>query len=143
IHALFDIDGKKLSWDKYGPVASRTMMWLADSPPHGYQVFNIDDDNYPNYYREEWELLIKEMSQKQIKLTITQLNRYNDRASDKLKELCATYKTDCEIIDISEHVKGHNFNSSEGYSKISKKMSSYMTEKTTHYVSSRYDDPTE
>jgi hypothetical protein len=125
IHALFGFnigDGlKSLSWENHGEVANRTIMWLADAPPHGKLFYNKPaGDSYPTD-DNEWDVIFDRMKELYASLFVIRLNDKNDAAYDAFKQL-NTYtdsdgKTQKKIpldqIDVSQAVKSAH---SSGYS---------------------------
>jgi hypothetical protein len=118
IHSVFGItNGKQvlanpLSWNDHGNAASRTIMWLADSPPHGKKFYGKLGDDYPTD-DNDWDIIFDKLKELDISLYITKLNSKNDRAFEAFESInkynTPDGKTESKInltqIDVSQAVK--------------------------------------
>lgn len=129
IHTLFGIESTspKLSWEDHGHCASRTIMWLADAPPHG-KKFNhtIGGDNYSTD-DNGWEFIRDEMNKLEVNFTIVKLCDKTDDCNKEFKNLYGA-----EIIDVSQMI---NSNFKENSEKVFKSIEEITCTKT--YAKSR------
>jgi hypothetical protein len=72
-----------LSWKD---CASRTIIWVADAPPHGKEFNNLSDD-FPFSCMEEWKIIFNKMHDQKISLIIGQINESTDNTNDTFKSL--------------------------------------------------------
>jgi len=141
IHALFGIneETRKLSWEERGPTASRTMIWLADAPPHGSYINGTSHgDEFPLTDENEWQEIGKKLAELKIAFMSAKLTSNTIAADKTLSALFSSLGVNYSTIDISESVnaRGHHFESDGAYTTVTKYVSDYVTRSTSHYVSS-------
>lgn len=140
IHALFGIDNisKKLSWTMYNNVASRMIILLADSPPHGLLINGVHElaDNYPDAKVDEWNEIFKEISNLKISFIVARLTEFNDKANTFMANLCEANNIKFNIVDITQKVNGKNntFESASAYKEMAEHASTCVKHSTTHYI---------
>lgn len=141
IHALFGIDqvSKKLSWNDHGEVASRIMIWLADSPPHGLKLNGLQaiGDNYPEVDLNEWNELVKEMANLKVNFISTKLTNDNDITNVELSKICNSNGVKYDTVDITQSVNFRKFNSEAGYARVAECATAYCSKSTREYISSK------
>lgn len=140
IHALFGIDdkSKKLSWDKRGPVASRILMWLADSPPHGSEINGIRlGDYFADASMKEWEHIFTELANLKLEFISARLTEHNDHTHKVFKSMCQAKNVKFDIVDISQtvNISAHSFKSDEAYFSLSSTAARAVRRGTTEYMS--------
>jgi hypothetical protein len=104
VHALYGITEKEppLSWDARGEVAVRTLIWLADAPPHGEGVFHIGGgDDHPDPMTDYWDVVFKKISQLKLSLNVIKITGYTDVANAYFKALAEKTDIPYELTDIS------------------------------------------
>ena len=129
VHALFGVDdvSQKLSWDESEDCASKTLIWLADAPAHGY-TNNLGDD-YPDNNQNEWGFLFDEMKRMDVDMYIAKIKEDTKFAEERGIKL--------ETVDISQSVGKRDvhtgeiraFASDEAYACMSDKVCSVQAVK--------------
>lgn len=140
IHALFGINdkSKRLSWDDHGEIAGRSILWIADCPPHGCKfVAKKFQDNYSNDSVEEWDTIFEELNKLDIELYLVKITNKTQNANIFFKELGKKFNVTIREIDISQYVdtKKCYFDSKTGYEHISGPLSTDYCYKTSMYIS--------
>lgn len=143
IHAFFGINSNtpRLSWDNHGQSASRTVMWLADAPPHGSKFNqNISGDNY----RQDdngWEFIVDEMSKLEVDLTLVKLCDGTNHANQAFRTLCNN-KVRIDEVDVSQSVKkGFRENSGEAYKCVEESACTRTVMRTMNFAEKLKSNP--
>jgi hypothetical protein len=147
IHALYgisDLQGfenvsKRLSWDDNNEqVANRSLLWLADAPPHGKEFYKSEGDYHPEEHMEDWVTIFRKMESMNIVMYIMKLVEKNTVANDKMKAIIKDNNINLTIndVDISQSVdvKSGTFESRKGYEEVMECMSSHLEVQSCNYV---------
>ncbi|AYV75675.1 MAG: hypothetical protein Terrestrivirus2_183 [Terrestrivirus sp.] len=104
VHALFGVDdvSKRLSWDESEDCASKTLIWLADAPAHGYA--NSLGDDYPDNNQNEWSFLFDEMKRMDVDMYIAKIKEDTKKTNDAFTKFAEERTIKLETVDISQSV---------------------------------------